>query len=229
MLAFVFSEVPQVKMQAEANVTRRYNERLVPLLPLFPLDVVLFPGLPLPLHIFEPRYKEMIGECRNTQTPFGVVRALQNGIAEVGCTAEIVTVTKEYPDGRLDLIAQGRQRFEILQINQERAFLRAEVLFLPDELDTELPDFTERAIKAHREILSLAGAVQDLSGADPSIISFHLAGSLPLDLDFKQKLLSMRSENERIRAVAAYLEALLPNLQRASRAKEKSGGNGHVH
>jgi Lon protease-like protein len=208
---------------------RRYNQTLVSLLPLFPLDVVLFPGIPLPLHIFEPRYKEMIGECRANQSPFGVVRALENGIAEIGCTAEIITVTKEYPDGRLDLIAQGRQRFEILQVNQERAFLRAEVLFLPDEPDAGAPEFTARAISLHREILSLAGAVQDLSGADQSLISFHLAGSLPLDLDFKQKLLSMRSENERIRAVAAYLEAILPNLRRASRAKEKSGGNGHVH
>ena len=201
----------------------------MPLLPLFPLDVVLFPGVPLPLHIFEPRYKEMIGECRANQTPFGVVRALENGIAEIGCTAEIVTITKEYSDGRLDLISEGRQRFEILQVNQERSFLRAEVLFLPDEPATPAPDLTSRAIELHRDILNLAGAVQDLSGTDESALSFHLAGSLPLDLDFKQKLLSMRSEVERIRAVAAYLEALLPNLRRASRAREKSGGNGHLH
>jgi Lon protease-like protein len=199
------------------------------LLPLFPLDVVLFPGIPLPLHIFEPRYKEMIGECRANQAPFGVVRALENGIAEIGCTAEIVAITKEYPDGRLDLISQGLNRFEILQVDRERAFLRAEVLLLPDEPAALTPEFTNRAIQLHREILTLAGAVQDLSGANESAISFHLAGSLPLDLDFKQKLLSMRSENERIRAVAAYLEAILPNLRRASRAREKSGGNGHVH
>jgi Lon protease-like protein len=200
----------------------------LPLLPLFPLDVVLFPGVPLPLHIFEPRYKEMIGECRANQTPFGVVRALENGIADIGCTAEIVTVTKEYPDGRLDLIAQGRQRFEILEMNRERSFLRAEILLLPDEPRAATPEITERAIQLHREILNLAGAVQDLSDADKGV-SFYLAGSLPLDLDFKQKLLSMRSEDERIRAVAAYLEAILPNLRRASRAKVKSGGNGHLH
>lgn len=214
---------------ADGTALSRYNEALVPLLPLFPLDVVLFPGIPLPLHIFEPRYKEMIGECRANLVSFGVVRALENGIAEIGCSAEIVTITKVYPDGRLDLIAQGRQRFEILQVNQERTFLRADVLFLPDEPDVPVPEFTERAIRVHREILNLGGAVQDLSGVDRSSISFHLAGSLPLDLDFKQKLLSMRSESERIRTVTAYLEAILPNLQRASRAKQKSGGNGHVH
>jgi hypothetical protein len=105
----------------------------VALLPLFPLEVVLLPGTPLPLHIFEPRYKEMIGECIAKSAPFGVVRTLEEGIAEVGCTAEIVMVTKEYPDGRMDLVAEGRNRFEVLELNRERSFLRAEILLIPDE------------------------------------------------------------------------------------------------
>ena len=199
------------------------------LLPLFPLDVVLLPGTPLPLHIFEPRYKEMIGECRANDAPFGVVRALEEGIAEIGCTAEVVTVTTEYDDGQLDLVAEGRKRFEVIQLNRERAFLQAEILFIPDEPGAPSPEDSARAIAAHREILTLAGAVQDLSGAGPEALSYHLAGSLPLDLDFKQKLLATRTEGERIRAVAAYLEGILPNLRRAARAREKAGGNGHAH
>jgi Lon protease-like protein len=198
------------------------------LLPLFPLDVVLLPGTPLPLHIFEPRYKEMIGECLAKNTPFGVIRALDEGLAEVGCTAEIVTVTKEYPDGRMDLIAEGRKRFEVVELNQDRSFLRAEVLLVPDEPVAPTEGDKARALQIHLEILSLAGAVQDVSAADQNTLSFHLAGSLPLDLDFKQKLLAMRSESERIRAVAAYLEGILPNLRRAARAREKAGGNGHA-
>jgi Lon protease-like protein len=201
---------------------------LVALLPLFPLDVVLLPGTPLPLHIFEPRYKEMIGECRATNAPFGVVRALDEGIAEVGCTAEIVTVTKEYSDGRLDLIAEGGKRFEVLELNRGRSFLQADVRLIPDEPGTPAEEDKARAIQVHLEILSLAGAVQDLSAADQNALSFYLAGSLPLDLDFKQQLLAMRSESERIQAVAAYLESLLPNLRRAARAREKAGGNGHA-
>jgi Lon protease-like protein len=200
----------------------------VPLLALFPLEVVLLPGTPLPLHIFEPRYKEMIAECRAQQAPFGVVRAFDQGIAEVGCTAEIVTVTKEYDDGRLDLITQGRNRFEVLELNQERAFLRAEVLLLPDEPGSAAPEDSARVIEAHKQIMTLAGAVQDLSASDPATLSFYLAGSLPLDLDLKQKLLAMRSEDERIRTLATYFETILPNLRRAARAREKSGGNGHV-
>jgi Lon protease-like protein len=200
----------------------------VALLPLFPLDVVLLPGTPLPLHIFEPRYKEMIGECLANQTQFGVVRALEQGIAEIGCAAEIVSITKKYPDGRLDLVVEGRGRFEVLELDQQRSFLRAEVLFLQDEPGTANDEHKERAIQFHRDILTLAGAVQDLSGSDDGALSFRLAGSLPLDLDFKQKLLGTRSEGERIQTLADYLESILPGLRRAALAREKAGGNGHV-
>ena len=170
----------------------------------------------------------MISECRANDAPFGVVRALDDGVAEVGCTAEIVSVTKEYPDGRLDLVAEGRNRFEVLELNRERSFLQAEILLVPDEPGMPTEEDKARAIQFHLEILSLAGAVQDLSAADQNALSFYLAGSLPLDLDFKQKLLEMRPESERIQAVAAYLGSILPNLRRAAKAREKSGGNGHV-
>jgi Lon protease-like protein len=191
--------------------------------------VVLFPGAPLPLHIFEPRYKEMIADCRRSDTPFGIIRVVDKGLADIGCTAEILTVTKEYSDGRLDLVAEGRQRFEVVELNHERSFLRAEVLLLTDVPGTPLPAETARAIQFHRELLTLAGAVQDLSATDPAALSFYLAGSLPLDLDFKQTLLEMTSERERIPALAAYLENIIPSLRRVVRAREKAGGNGHAH
>jgi len=201
----------------------------VALLPLFPLELVLLPGTPLPLHIFEPRYKEMIRECISTEAPFGVVRAFEEGIAEVGCTAEIITVTKEYPDGRMDLICEGRKRFEVIEVNRDRSFLQAEVLIVPDDPEAAAQEERVKAVQLHLAILSLAGAVQDLSAADQNQLSFYLAGSLPLDLDFKQKLLAMRSEAQRIQAVGTYLETILPQLKRAARARQTAGGNGHVH
>ena len=198
------------------------------LIPLFPLDVVLLPGTPLPLHIFEPRYKEMISECMAQNREFGVVRAVEQRLAEVGCTAEIVTVVKEYPDGRLDLVTEGRQRFELLAVNEERSFLQAEVLIIDDEPGTPSQEDTARAIQLHSELLALAGARQDLAAADPAQLSFYLAASLPLDLDFKQKLLALRTESERLSLLINYLETLIPNLLRAARTREKAGGNGHV-
>jgi Lon protease-like protein len=202
---------------------------LAALIPLFPLDVVLLPSTPLPLHIFEPRYKEMVAECLAQNRTFGVVRALEQGLADVGCTAEIVTIVKEYPDGQLDLVAEGRKRFEIVGVNQERSFLQAEVMMIEDEPGAPAQEDAARAVELHSELLAIAGAKQDLSAADPALLSFYLAGSLPLDLDFKQKLLSLRSEGERLSLLITYLQTLIPNLHRAARAREKAGGNGHVH
>jgi len=199
------------------------------LLPLFPLELVLFPGSPLPLHIFEPRYKEMIHECIAQNTVFGVVRVLERGFADIGCSAEIVTVTKEYPDGRLDIVTEGRARFEVVQVNRERSFLRAEVSDYSDQGAAASDDERESALKLHADVLSIAGAVQDVSGANPDTLSFYLAGSLPLDLDFKQDLLALRSESERMQRLITYFEALIPKFRRASRLREVAGGNGHAN
>ena len=199
------------------------------LLPLFPLDLVLLPGTPLPLHIFEPRYKEMIGECLEQKKAFGILRVLNEGLADIGCTAEVVAVTKTYDDGRMDIVTQGRQRFELLSVNQERAFLQGEILYLPDEPQAPTADETARAIDLHKQILTLANAQQDLPDSDDSPLSYHLAGSLPLDLDFKQKMLALRSEAERMRTIIAYFENVLPSLRRAVQVRQKAGGNGHAH
>ncbi len=97
-----------------------------------------------------------------------------------------------------------------------------------DEPGAAPQEDTSRAVQLHSELLAIAGAKQDLSAADPALLSFYLAGSLPLDLDFKQKLLSLRSEAERLSLLITYLQTLIPNLHRAARAREKAGGNGHV-
>lgn len=200
------------------------------LLPLFPLDVVLLPGTSLPLHIFEPRYKEMIEECLSGKKIFGIVRAKEEGTEEIGCTAEILEVTKKYPDGRMDILTAGRRRFEVMEVNQERAFLQAEVLFLDDEPTPAAPPDVDAAVTLHGELMSIAGAeAQGQSEVKSSQLSYHLVGSLPLDLDFKQNLLAMKSEAERIPAIVTYFQAILPILRRTAQARKTAGGNGRVH
>ncbi len=198
------------------------------LLPLFPLDVVLFPNMALPLHIFEPRYKEMIGELLETKERFGVVRGAEQGMANVGCTAEIVAVTKQYDDGRMDIVTEGRDRFEVMEINSERSFYRAEVLFFVDEPEPAAKEQRASLVELHAEALMLLGATVEPPPAEEKELSFFVAGTMPFDLDFKQKLLAMRSEAKRVEAVLEYYEALLPSLRRAVKARRKAGGNGHV-
>ena len=189
------------------------------LLPLFPLDLVLLPGVPLPLHVFEPRYKEMIMECLDEKKPFGVVRASSEGVVDIGCTAEIVEVTKRYDDGRMDILTRGAERFEVLQVHEDRPFLQAEFTLIDDEPGQAPSDMVREAVRLHAEIVKLAGADVDGPEEGADQLSFLLAGSLPLDLDFKQKLLTTLSEPKRLQAVISYLTAVLPGLRRAAKAR----------
>ncbi len=210
------------------QVLQCYRITGVSLLALFPLDIVLFPGAPLPLHIFEPRYKEMVQECLEQKKPFGMVRANKDALAEVGCTAVIVNVLKKYDDGRLDITAEGKQRFEIMQLNQERSFLQGEVLFFDDEPSHVADTDVQTVVQLHQQLFEILGQETQTESKQPNV-SFQLASELPVDLDFKQALLEMKSESERVTTLIEYYKATIPKVERSLRVREKASGNGHVH
>jgi Lon protease-like protein len=170
----------------------------------------------------------MIGECLDRKLTFGVVRAKENALAEIGCTAEIVAVTKKYDDGRLDIVSEGRRRFQIRNVNHERSFLQGEVVYFEDDPGLKKSVDVQRAVKLHAQIMELLAAEAGPPDPEDPQLSFHLAGTLPLDLDFKQTLLGLRSESERVIGLIEYYEAILPNLRRAVKARQKAGGNGHA-
>ena len=103
------------------------------LLPIFPLHVVVFPRTRLPLHIFEERYKKMVGEALANNTEFGMILARDEGIVNAGCTVVVEKVLKTYPDGKLDIVTGGRRRFEVMMLNEEQEYLRGEVQFFDDD------------------------------------------------------------------------------------------------
>ena len=200
------------------------------LLPLFPLEVVLFPGSELPLHIFEERYREMIGEALRDRTEFGIVLASEKGLVNTGCTAAIDRVLREYPDGRLDILTTGRRRFEILLVNEERSFLRGAVEFFEDEGDSPAtPELRDRAIAAYNDLQGLdGGGPLDSAGLGDPQLSFRLARVIN-DLQFRQTILSMRHESERIERLAEYLPALVSSQRRLESIKTVAPRNGHGH
>ncbi len=209
------------------------------LLPLFPLEIVLLPEEPLPLHIFEERYKEMIGECLRAkeehkgQQEFGVVLARENEMHTTGCSARVVNVTRKYEDGRLDIFTVGVRRFEILYTDEEKPFLRAGVEFFDDDADAEVPadPDAERAIELFRQMMKRLRKSSDIPVHFPrpyKHLSFRIAAALPLDLDFKFQLLTLRNEIERLRRTIQALERMIPQLDRVERARAKAGGNGHA-
>ncbi|HET6840094.1 MAG TPA: LON peptidase substrate-binding domain-containing protein [Candidatus Angelobacter sp.] len=199
------------------------------LLPLFPLDIVLFPGVPLPLHIFEPRYKEMVAECIHNKTPFGMVRAKKDTLSEIGCSAAILSIVKKYPDGRMDIVAEGRQRFEILQVKQERSFLQGEVGFFEDEPSLVNKSDQATVVQLHEQLFQVLGEPPEPDPPANLLLSFRLAHELPVDLDFKQAILEMKSESERINTLIEYYRSTIPKVEKALRVRDLASGNGHVH
>lgn len=200
------------------------------LLPLFPLEVVLMPGAHLPLHIFEERYKEMIGEAIHDKSEFGIVLAGTGKLEETGCTASIEGVLREYPDGRMDIVTVGRRRFEILLVNEERSFLRGAVEFFDDDVD-DLADPQERAtaIEAYNSLQAAwkNPPLEEAALSDPRA-SFRLARAIR-DLAFRQSILASRSEPERMRKLSVYLPELAERVRREQAIQQVAPRNGHSH
>ena len=198
------------------------------LIPLFPLHVVVFPRTPLPLHIFEERYKEMVGDAIRDSSEFGIVLAKDDGILNAGCTVAVTSVVHRYPDGRMDILTQGRNRFHILEINEEKDYLQGNVQFFDDDDFTAVPDDVRKdAIEAYdalRAVSTPEGKSEpDLN--DPQI-SFQLAQILP-DLDMLSVLLRQRSEAGRLRRLTTYLREFIPRQKMIERVKAVAPTNGH--
>lgn len=198
-------------------------------IPLFPLDTVLLPGMRMPLHIFEPRYKTMIGRCLGEQLEFGLILAATKAIATLGCTAEIVQKTKDYPDGRLDIITEGRAVFRLNELLNEKEYYEGEVEYVEDEPSTLDPEDESQLIDAFEQCHLLMFGRSSNEGArlDPATLAYRMAGLLPMELDKRQALLEMRLESERRKLVARWIAEFLPRLLSLQRARERAGGNGH--
>ena len=199
------------------------------LLPLFPLSLVLLPGMPLPLHIFEERYKEMMADVIPQESEFGIVLAKDEGIVNIGCTAIVQKVLQRHSDGRLDLIAIGLRRFEIESLDEDKSYLRASVSFFDDE---------EEQRPARQLLLKARAAYQKLSTLEkPGIavepdfdgprLSFQLAQYI-LDADKRQALLTLRSEIERLQYLIRIVPDYVFQREQIALAQRVAPTNGHA-
>jgi ATP-dependent Lon protease len=199
-----------------------------PLLPLFPLEVVLLPGTPMPLHIFEERYKEMVGDAISNKTEFGIVQASENGILSIGCTATVDRILRQYPDGKLDVIVVGRRRFEIIMVDQEKEYLRAEVAFFDDDDASPAPTELKAVALAGLEALQTADESAETvlpNDTDPQL-SFKIGFFVP-DLPLRQTLLTLRSETERLRQLSEFLPEYIAKARRTAFIRKIAPQNGN--
>jgi ATP-dependent Lon protease len=198
-------------------------------IPLFPLNVVLFPGEQLPLHIFEPRYRRMVRECLDTKLPFGMLLALPNGVVSVGCTAEILEVLKRHEDGRLDIITVGRDPFRVVEFFNDAPLLEGQIDFLEDRESSLDPANQKRLTDLYEtcHTLLFADIPQNFDAVPPERLSYAVCAALPIDLLWKQQVLELRSENERVERLLRYLQDWAPHLQHKNSLQQRAGGNGH--
>jgi ATP-dependent Lon protease len=202
-------------------------------IPLFPLNVVLLPGATLPLHIFEPRYRQMVRGCLDENSEFGLLLALPKGIVRVGCTAQVTEVLKRYKDGRMDIITVGRSPFRITQLVNADAYandalLEGDVDFLDDRdagVDARLQSELTRLYEVCHTLV-FDDYPRNVAAEAAEYLSFVVASTLPLDLMWKQQLLELRSEADRQERLVGYLREWAPHLQKQEKSRARAGGSG---
>ena len=199
-------------------------------IPLFPLNVVLLPGAPLPLHIFEERYKQMVNECLESESEFGMVLADESGTRRVGCTARIVELVERYEDGRMLILVEGSRRFKLNNILTGRPYYMGEIEYLEEEPEEDVNALAEECIGLLERVVEAAteGSVGIEIEPPYRNLSFAIAGRVEFDLETRQQILELTSEKERLLKVKELLTAAAQRLERERQAREKAQTNGHL-
>ena len=202
------------------------------IVPLFPLNVVLFPQSQLHLHIFEERYKTLIGECITFNSSFGIILVHEQQVRTVGCTANVKEITKRYDDGRLDIIVEGRRRFHLYNfVEAPHPYYSGRISWVEDvdeEIDEQL---LLQAVNLHNRFVTVVftGIVQQVDVNDVrKARSFHLVQKSGMELIERQVFLAMNSENKRLQFLIQHLESLLPLLASKHTVEELAKNDGYV-
>ena len=196
--------------------------------PLFPLGLVALPTELVPLHIFEERYKAMIGRCLEENSEFGIVWMAEDGLRPIGCACEIAEVLERMPDGRLNLVARGTRPFRIEARQEELAYPAGTVEFLEDEPEPPDADAADTAHAAYAELVEQATDRTPDQEEIGRMTAYEMAATVDFGLDAKQGLLDLRSEAARLALAAKLFRAALKRLDFVERAQARARSNGRV-
>ena len=202
-------------------------------IPLFPLGLVLLPGMPLQLHIFEERYKLMMSECLSGDQPFGIVQFDGKAIHSVGCMARITEVLHRYEDGRMDIMTRGGQRFFVKELFEEKPYTEARIVFFDDEDVVAAADAADAmdAVRAMLKELEESGFLSDPIEAaalsDPKALSFAIAALEGFTHEERQRFVEMTSSMERLKKSVEALARIVERVQLTQQIEKIIGGNGH--
>ena len=195
---------------------------------LFPLGIVLLPTEQIPLHIFEDRYQELIGECLAEEREFGLVWAHDDGLSEIGTRAAVTEVLEQFEDGRMNVVVEGRERFRLVELTGGRSFQTGLVEPVEDEPGRADPDDSAQAVEPFHRLVELTGAEVEEPSLGSEQLSFELAGRFEFTPQLKQQLLVLTSERERMRLLAQLLAGAAVAVEREREVAERAQGNGKV-
>jgi Lon protease-like protein len=203
-------------------------DEVVPDFPLFPLGIVALPHELVPLHIFEERYRTMIGECLEQESEFGIVWAADDGLRPIGCAVEIAEVLQRTEDGRMNILTRGTRPFRIVDQRDDFPYPAGTVEFLADKEETADQDTADSAHEAYNELVEQATDRTLEPEELVAMSAYEMAATVDFGKEAKQGLLDLRSENARLRLVARLFRAAIKRLAFIERAEERARSNGKV-
>jgi Lon protease-like protein len=195
---------------------------------LFPLGLVLLPTEQVPLHIFEPRYRELIAECLDAEQPFGLVYADDDGLRRIGTLATVVEVTDRFEDGRMNVVVEGGERFRLVDLTDGRSFHTGNVETLKDDDDPPPPADVERALAVFRRLVDLTGAEVEVPTDVTTQPSFEIGSRFELAPELKLELLEEVSERRRLVRLCEILETIAAAVERQREVAALAQTNGRA-
>lgn len=197
--------------------------------PIFPLGIVVFPGEDLNLHIFEPRYKQLITDCFGERKPFGIPTVLQSGLSEHGTLVEVQEIVEVYDDGKMDIKTRGVSVFRILEVVKsipDKLYSGAIVNYLPND-GVKNPNLLQKVVKGIRDLHLMLNLTKDFKKRDLDLVSFDLAHHAGLSLDEEYELLGLPREDQRLEYLKRHLNKVLPVVNEMEQLKDRIKLNGH--
>lgn len=198
-------------------------------IPIFPLGIVVYPGEELNLHIFEPRYKQLITECYAAKKPLGIPTVIQNKMQEYGSLVEIIELTKTYANGELDVKTKGDKVFRILEIIKEipDKLYGGAIVSYPDNFEKGMPELIKSIMTSVRELHQLLKVDKDFKKKEEEIKAYDLAHHVGLSMGEEYELLMLKDERQRQEYLKRHLTKVIPMLTGMELLKEKIKLNGH--
>ncbi|NCU02495.1 MAG: peptidase S16 [Chitinophagaceae bacterium] len=198
-------------------------------IPIFPLGIIVFPGENLNLHIFEPRYKQLITECYEQKKPFGIPVVVQKELKELGTLVEVKEIKKVYDDGKMDITTKGVKVFRVLELIKEipEKLYSGAIVAYPDDADDGKREMMQQVVKGIKELHRLLQVSKDFKKPEDELKAFDVAHHMGLNIEEEYELLGLFREAQRQEYLKRHLGKVIPLLAEMENLKDKVKLNGH--